>query len=105
MTPTVSPPTPRRRLEDQGRRGRVLAAWRRWGQLATGLWLVVVSVAVMVVSVAFLREQDRTRDAARASCERARSFGPALARAYQRYAILTPAELRAYRATIPETCP
>lgn len=45
------------------------------------------------------------KDSAKAACHRSIVFGPALAVAYERYHILTPQQIRAYRASIPESCP
>jgi hypothetical protein len=69
------------------------------------LWLIAVSVAVLVVAVAFVRSQQATQRAARASCERSREFGPPLADAYGKYGILNDRQLKAYRATLPKSCP
>jgi hypothetical protein len=97
--------TPRRRTADQGRIGRLLAFWRAWGLLVTGVWLIAVSACLLVVAVAFYSTQSATEESARVSCERSRVFGPAIANAYERFEILTPEQLEAYRQTIPTACP
>lgn len=94
-----------RRLSDQGRGGRIRAFWHQWGNLVTGVWLIIVSVAVLWIGVAFAHNQKTTADSARDSCRRALKFGPALADAYERYDILNPQQLAAYRATLPRSCP
>jgi hypothetical protein len=40
----------------------------------------------------------------RSQCRRTRLYGPDIARAYAKYRILSPAKVRAYRATIPRRC-
>ena len=102
-TATADPP-PRRRLEDQGRLGATIAWWTRYGQLITGLWLIVVSGAVLALALNVRSDQQRTRWQARDACQRTRAFAPSLAKAYARYSILTAAELAQYRRTIPRSC-
>lgn len=97
--------TERTRVEDYGRVARFRRWWRDWEGLFVGGWLILVSVAVIAVTVAFVSDQNATDRAARASCEQVRIFGPAIADAYEKYAILTPVQAKAYRESIPKHCP
>lgn len=98
-------PLPQRRDADHGPLGRLKAFWHQWGTLIQGVWLIIVSAAILIVAVAFYGSQHATDQAAREACVRSRQFGPPLADAYARYRILNPAQLRAYRATLPDSCP
>lgn len=109
---THPPVKPQRRRVDHGPFSGVRAWWERWGDLATGLWLVGVTVVLVWVAVGFYQSQRRQeRDSAVAayqstlSCRRSRAFGPPLADAYGRFRILNTEQLENYRATIPEKCP
>ena len=72
--------TERTRVEDYGRVARFRRWWRDWEGLFVGGWLILVSVAVIAVTVAFVSDQNATDRAARASCEQVRIFGPAIAK-------------------------
>lgn len=98
-------PPPRRRLADHGRVGAFLAWWREWGSLITGVWLIAISAVLLVVAFAFYGSQSANARSSQLACERSREFGPALANAYERYRILNPRQLQAYRQTIPSRCP
>lgn len=97
--------TERTRAGDHGWTGRLHVWLHDWEGLVVGVWLILVSVAVVVVTIAFVSDQNATDRAARVSCERARIFSPAIADAYAKYKILTPAQVKAYRQSIPEHCP
>lgn len=107
--------TPHRRVSDRGRRGQVVTWWREWGQLVTGVWLLIVSLAVLWVGVEFYKSQTATARAAKVSCQRSRQFGPRLIDFYEwaqftlpsgeRKHVLTKDEADLYRASIPKTCP
>ena len=71
--------------------------------VATALATTATVVAVVSLSRVSASADEAVRNA-RASCVRSRTFGPALARAYERYRILKPAELKAYRASLPRRC-
>lgn len=45
------------------------------------------------------------KDAARASCVSRKTYGPALATAYEKYRILNLDQIAAYRADLPTDCP
>jgi hypothetical protein len=82
----------------------ILHWWRTWGNLILGVWLISVTLVLVAVISVYSIDQRNTAENARASCERSQEFGPALARAYLRYRILTPEQVKAYRATIPTNC-
>jgi hypothetical protein len=95
---------PKRRVGDYGWVGRVLAWYRRWGLLITGLWLIGVSIAVLVVAVAFVDSQQATERNARVACVRSKEIGPWVIRDYADRRVLPPAVLAKYRELIPKTC-
>lgn len=94
------------------RGGRVRRWWLEYGQLVLGAWLICVSLFVAQQARLYRHDQQRLRveavHARRQSqelCRRARIFGPPIAAAYARYHILTPAQVEAYRSSIPVACP
>ena len=107
--------TPHRRVTDHGAKGRFVGWWREWGQLVTGIWLIIVSVAVFVVGIQFYKSQADTAKAAKQACIRSRQFSPRLIDFFefgqyvlpdgQRKHVLSHREAAAYRASIPKTCP
>jgi hypothetical protein len=107
--------TPTRRLSDHGAKGRFVAWWREWGQLVTGVWLLIVSFAVLLVGVEFYKSQAATSRAAKEACVRSRQFGPRLIDFYEsaQYRVpsgavrhvLTHREAGQYRQSIPTSCP
>ena len=84
-------------------------------QLVVGTIVLGLAIAVVVLAFQIKGTSDKTEsiardnatrsalntEAVRQSCLRTRKFGPKLADAYARYHWLTPAEVQAYRATIP----
>lgn len=106
------PEVPQRRRVDHGPFRSVRAWWGRWGGLLTSAWLFVVTgVVVWLAALVYQSQRQQERDAATAayqstlSCRRTVAFGPALADAYARYRILTPAQLAKYRESLPSRCP
>lgn len=108
--------TPARRTGDQGTKGKFVSWWREWGQLVTGVWLLIVSLTVAVVAIQFYNSQAATAKAAKSSCQRSRQFSPRLIDFYEwaQYTIpdgagprhvLSHREADLYRASIPTTCP
>jgi hypothetical protein len=94
----------RRRIGDHGIVGRMLAWYRRWGLLITGLWLIFVSVAVLIVAVAFVDSQKTTECNARVACIRSKEIGPYVIEDYQARGVLPPKVLVKYQALIPTSC-
>lgn len=106
------PDVPQRRRVDHGPFRAARAWWGRWGDLLTSAWLFVVTIGLLLVAAAFYRSQaEQERQAAVAayestvSCRRSLAFGPALARAYERFGVLNREQLEQYRASLPERCP
>lgn len=96
---------PRRRAEDHGLRARVRAFWDRWGQLITGIWLIMVSTGLILIAIQFYSGKSATDTAARVACDRGRKFGPPLADYYARENVFTQEQLAEFRALIPTKCP
>lgn len=111
----MTTPTRAGDLDDTGARkraGRVRGWWREYGQLLLGAWLIAVSLFVAQQARLYRHDQQRLRvEAVHARkqsqelCKRARIFGPPIAHAYAKYHILTPAQVQAYRSSIPVACP
>jgi hypothetical protein len=87
---------------------------KQWGDifmLVIGVVIACLAAAVIVIalqirtaSIEDAKDAKQAKENATASCERSRSFGPALAVAYSKYQILSPEQVAAYRATIPDHC-
>lgn len=100
-------------------KAKTFGAWL-WANrdAASKVWLLVISLVLLstAINVSRLnRDADKQRsDSARtakiaaaqsyASCQRSRLFGPELAKAYQKYHILSPRSLNAFVAGIPTKC-
>jgi hypothetical protein len=95
---------PSQREADRGRLGRALGWYQRWGLLLTGLWLIGVSLAVLVVAVAFVRSQQTTERNARVACVRGMQIGPWIVKDYEQRQALPSSVLEQYRKLIPKTC-
>lgn len=72
--------------------------------VAAALMAVVATASSTVAIVKVSAQAGRAERAARENCVRTMRFSPRLADAYQKYDILSPEQLRAYRETIPSTC-
>lgn len=96
---------PGERLDDQGRKARLRAFWQRWGQLITGVWLIVVSLSILAVALVVRNEQSARDASSRVQCERTMLFGPPLADYLEREGVLSIELARKYRETIPSRCP
>lgn len=96
---------PRRRAGDDTAKGRLVAWWRRWGQLITGVWLMLVSTILTVLALGFYQQKSDTANAARISCQRSKALGPKLADYYARDPAFPQDVLKLYRRTIPHVCP
>ena len=106
MTGTTNPPVqPRKRTEDTGPLGMIVAWWHRYGYLIMGVWLLSVSIAVVIIALQVRADQVATKTAARTACERAREFAPRLIDDYEARGIFSREDLAAYRRSIPKTCP
>jgi len=92
-----------------GQRMPHLVAWiDRWGPYIAAAACVVCFVASIVSATALaigLAAKDDVADSASLSCNRSRAFGPYVATDYERRHVMPAEKLRAYRRTIPRTCP
>lgn len=103
----MTDPEPTRRATDR-LHPRLLALhrwWENWGQLLSGIWLIIVSIVLASAVIIYAVDSHDSAIALKASCIRTKKFGPALAVAYAKYHILTAEQLVEYRKTIPTKCP
>lgn len=98
---------PARRSTD-GRYRRMRAArewWARWGQLVTGIWLLVLSAVMTVALIVYAIDQHQAAQAARASCNRTKELGPYAVKDAEHRHVYPPKQLKIAKATIPKSCP
>lgn len=103
---------PLRRLSDQGRVNRAIAWWREYGALIAGVWLIVVSAAVLAIAWKVRQDENvrhrqevATAVAARSSCLRSKKVGPAIVIDWERRGVLPHTTAQQYLASIGRPCP
>jgi hypothetical protein len=108
-------PHARRSTDSRYRRLRSFKEWWQsgWGLLVQAVWLLFITAVMTIAIVSYAVDQHDASKTARTSCQRSEKFGPALAKAYAKYHVLSdvrgphgePSELDEYRSTIPKSCP